>query len=73
MKEIMRTNDLVVLGLAESLLKEAQLLPMVVDEQISVMEGSIGVFPRRLLVPDSAAAEAREILGEAGLAAWLVD
>jgi hypothetical protein len=40
---------------------------------MSVMEGSIGAFPRRLLVDASDAAAARRALREAGLQAWLVD
>ncbi len=72
MQEIMRTNDLVVLGLAETLLTEAGLAPHVLDREMSVMEGSIGMFPRRLLVADSAVEEARQLLADAGLATWLV-
>ena len=70
--ELMRTNDPVVLGLARSVLEEAGCLVMVADNHMSVLEGSIGVFPRRLLVHRYEAGEARSLLEEAGLAAWLL-
>ena len=51
MVEIIRTNDLVVLGFVQSLLERAEIPVLVADGHISVLEGSIGAFPRRLLVP----------------------
>jgi len=39
---------------------------MVVDQNMSVLEGSIGIFPRRILVGDDDADAARELLEEAG-------
>jgi hypothetical protein len=39
----------------------------VADTNISVLEGSIGAFPRRMLVPDDRIEEARRVLREAGL------
>ena len=71
MLELMRTNDPVVLGLARSVLEEAGVLAMVADNHMSVLEGSIGVFPQRLLVHRDEMAAARSLLEEAGLAAWL--
>ncbi|MFM1813656.1 MAG: hypothetical protein RLZ98_351 [Pseudomonadota bacterium] len=73
MREIIRTNDPVVLSFAEGLLKEAELYPMIADDNISVMEGSIGAFPKRLLVHDEVYREARDILIEAGLGQWILD
>ncbi len=64
---LMRTNDAVVLGLAESLLKDAGIHFFVADRSMSVMEGSLGLLPRRLMVDEDQLAEAREILTEAGL------
>lgn len=68
----MRTNDTVVVGLARSLLEEEGLLVMVADDNMSVLEGSIGMFPRRLLVVSSELEQARALLSEAGLGAWLM-
>ena len=36
--------------------------------QASVLEGSIGILPRRILVPDDHEAAARQLLSDAGLA-----
>jgi hypothetical protein len=45
----------------------------VADNHMSALEGSIGAFPRRLLVPHDRAAQARRLMIEAGLAAELRD
>jgi hypothetical protein len=72
MREILRTNDIVVLSYARDLLEQAGLQVMIADTHISVMEGSIGAFPRRLLVADTDQGEARRLLQEAGLGEWLI-
>lgn len=72
MVELIRTNDPVVLSLARTVLEEASLLAIVADVNMSVMEGSIGVFPRRLMVVEAEEGEARALLVEAGLAEWLI-
>ena len=60
MRELLRTNDLVLLSYASHLLDEAGIVSYVFDSHMSVMEGSIGALPRRLMVEaddfDSAAA-----------------
>src|SRR5262249_29803368 len=72
MREILRTNDIVVLSYARDLLEQAGLQAVVADAHISAMEGSIGAFPRRLLVADPDQREARRLLQEAGLGEWLI-
>jgi hypothetical protein len=72
MREILLTNDVVVLSFARTVLEEAGLQVMVADAHMSAMEGSIGAFPRRLLVSGDSQAEARRLLEEAGLGAWLI-
>lgn len=67
MTELLRTNDLVLLSFAECLLRDAGIACAVVDQNMSVMEGSLGILPRRLLVETEAHDRARRILGEAGL------
>lgn len=64
---LMRTNDIVVLGLAESLLKDAGIHFFVADSAMSITEGSLGLLPRRLMVEETQADEARALLTEAGL------
>lgn len=68
----MRTNDLVVVSFARSLLDDAGIPFLVADEHISAMEGTIGAFPRRVLVVDEDVEAARVLLDEAGLGGWLV-
>jgi hypothetical protein len=73
MIELLRTNDIVLIGFAQSLMEGAQIPVLVADNHISVLEGSIGAFPRRLLVPEDWAAQARRLLVDAGLSAELRD
>ena len=73
MVEILRTNDMVLIGFVQSLLEQARIPVLVADGHMSALEGSIGVFPRRLLVPDDYGRQARRLIREAGLAAELRD
>ena len=68
MRELVRTNDAVLVSAIEALLKGAHINHMVVDQNISVLEGSIGIFPRRILVADEQLKAAQLLLEEAGLA-----
>nr|WP_210341642.1 DUF2007 domain-containing protein [Rhizobium setariae] len=63
----MRTNDAVGLSFAQSLLKDQSIHCMVADQGMSILEGSIGILQRRLLVEADRADEARQILRDAGL------
>ncbi|MGK9052433.1 DUF2007 domain-containing protein [Neorhizobium sp. CSC1952] len=71
MREIIRTNDVVTLSLAESLMKDAGIHCLIADQSMSVLEGSLGLLPRRFLVEEERADEARRILKDAGLGAEL--
>ena len=71
MQELVRTNDAVLISAIEALLKGADIDHMIVDQNMSVMEGSIGIFPRRILVDEDEFDAARRLLEEAGLAAEL--
>ncbi len=68
MRELVRTNDAVLISAIEALLKGADIAHMVVDQNISVLEGSIGIFPRRILVSDDEIDAARKLLEDAGFA-----
>jgi hypothetical protein len=50
----------------EALLKGADIPHLVADQNISVLEGSIGAFQRRILVGEDEIAAARNLLVEAG-------
>jgi hypothetical protein len=67
MEEIVRTNNLVTISFIEALLKDAGITPFIADQNMSVIEGSLGILPRRVLVPEDQAEEARQILREAGI------
>jgi hypothetical protein len=71
MAELVRTNDIAVISVVESLLTEAGIPYQVADRNMSVLEGSISVIQMRVLVPDEHEAEARELLTEAELGTWL--
>ena len=58
MKEVLRTNDLVLLSYATHVLAEAGIETHVFDAHMSAVEGSIGAFPRRLMVQDEDIAKA---------------
>ncbi len=73
MHELIRSNDAVLLSFAESLLKDAGISCMIADQAMSILEGSLGMLPRRLLVADEQAEEARTLLVDAGLANELRD
>jgi hypothetical protein len=67
-RELVRTNDAVLISAIEALLKGAHIHHMVVDQNMSVLEGSIGIFPRRILVGDDEVDAARRLLEDAGFA-----
>jgi hypothetical protein len=67
MEEIVRTNNLVTISFIEALLKDAGITAFIADQNMSVIEGSLGILPRRVLVPDDRAEEARRILRDAGI------
>ena len=73
MTELIRSNDIVLIGFARSLLETAEVPVFVADEHMSLMEGSISAFGRRLLVPDDWNRQARRILTDAGLSHELRD
>ena len=52
MKEILRTNDPTAIAFAKALLQGKDIEWFEMDVHMSVLEGSIGVLPRRLLVAE---------------------
>ena len=64
--ELVRTNDLVTLSAIEALLAQAHIPYLVTDRNVSVLAGSIDAFPRRVIVGDCCASNARRLLLEAG-------
>jgi len=70
---LLRTNDAVLLSAVGALLDGADIDHLLLDSNMSILEGSLGVIPRRILVHDDDDAAARKILSEAGLAHELRD
>ncbi len=65
MKEVLRTNNLVYLSFAQAVLDEAGIESLVFDTHMSVIEGSIGALPRRLMVDDDEVVRAKAVLAAA--------
>lgn len=73
MKELLRSNDAVLISYVSALLQEDGIDFMVADANMSVMEGSVGVLPRRVLVESDSIRQARRILTEAGIGHVILD
>jgi hypothetical protein len=67
MQELVRTNDMVLVSAIGALLDGAKIRHMVLDQNMSVLEGSLGILPRRVLVAEDDVAAARRLLNDAGL------
>ena len=63
----MRTNDAVLVSAVGALLDGAGISHIVLDQNMSVLEGSLGILPRRVLVAEDQVKSARQLLVEAGL------
>ena len=68
LRELVRTNDIVLVSAVGALLDGANIHHLVLDQNMSIIEGSLGVLPRRILVHEDDNREARQILADAGLA-----
>ena len=73
MIELLRTNDAVLLSFVEALLRDADLAYFIADSNMSVIEGPIGILPRRIMVADDRLEEASQLLADAGIAGELED
>jgi Putative prokaryotic signal transducing protein len=67
LRELVRTNDIVLVSAIGALLDGAEIYHVVLDQNMSIIEGSLGILPRRILVHDEDNEEARQILADAGL------
>jgi hypothetical protein len=65
MKELVRTNDAVRLSWLQAVLAEVGIETLVLDSHTSIVEGSIGAIPRRLMVADTDHARASAALRRA--------
>lgn len=67
MRELVRTNDAVLISAIEALLNGAGIKCLVLDQNMSVLEGSLGMLPRRVLIAEEFLQSARQVLEDAGL------
>lgn len=67
MEELLRTTDPVLISFVEAELKGADIFYLILDTHTSILEGSIGAIPRRMLVETANLAIARRILTDAGV------
>jgi Putative prokaryotic signal transducing protein len=66
-RELLATNDPVLISFAESILGDEGIDVLVADQHMSVMEGSLGILPRRMLVAAADLLRARVALTTAGV------
>ncbi|HMB76084.1 MAG TPA: DUF2007 domain-containing protein [Kiloniellaceae bacterium] len=71
MRELLRTNDLAEISWIRALLSDAEIVSVVLDGHMSVVEGSLGILARRVMVADEDHARACRLLQEAGEGALL--
>lgn len=62
MKELIRTNDPTLIAFVSALLQGEEIDCFEMDVHMSVLEGSVGILPRRLMVADRDHFRARAIL-----------
>jgi hypothetical protein len=69
--ELVRTDDLVVISLIESLLTQESVPYFVADQNMGATVGPLGFLPRRIMVDADHGGRARRVLRQAGLAGEL--
>ena len=62
MEELLRTNDITVIAYANAILAASDIDVFELDVNISVLEGSIGILPRRLMVRSDDLIKARQLM-----------
>jgi hypothetical protein len=71
--ELIRTNDAVAISFIEALFRDCEIDHMVLDRHMSVLEGSLGVLPRRIMVVEDQENAARYLIRAAGMERYLKD
>ena len=71
MRELMRINDPVLISYVDALLRGAGLEPVFLDRNMSVLEGSLGILPCRVLVDERDWDAARRLIVNADLGHWI--
>lgn len=66
MRELLRSTDPVRLSFLTAFLRDASIEPLLLDGYVSAVEGSIGAFPKRLMVDEDDYDRAVRLLDDAG-------
>lgn len=72
MQELLRTTDIVLLTYVNSLLSDVSVPVLIADGHVSSVQGSIGAFPRRVLVAAEDWDKSVSVLTAAGLGGHLI-
>jgi len=67
METLLATNNIVTISFAQAVLKDAGIEHVVFDQHSSIIEGSIGIIPKRLMVLGEDMDAARRALTLAGI------
>lgn len=67
MIELMRSNDAVLISFVGVLLDDAGIEHFIADSHMSILDGSIGALPRRVMVDGERLEQARRLLRDAEL------
>jgi hypothetical protein len=73
MRELMRATDPVLISFVEALLRSAGIEPVLLDRNMSVLEGSLGILPCRILIAEEDWPAARRLVTDADLGSWIID
>ncbi|MGE5266559.1 MAG: DUF2007 domain-containing protein [Deltaproteobacteria bacterium] len=73
MRELMRVNDPVLISYVEALLRGAGFEPIFLDRNMSVLEGSLGILPCRVLIGEDDWEAARRLITNADLGHWVIE
>ena len=73
MRDLMRTNDPVLLNFVQTLLREAGIEAVIFDGNMSAVQGTLGAILQRIAVPADRWSEACRILREADLKEWILE
>jgi hypothetical protein len=72
MRDLVTTNDPVLLSFLLALLEDAGIETAVFDGNMSAVQGSLGAVAQRLAVPEERWEAARQLLVDADLGQWMV-
>ena len=73
MRELVLTDDAVLVSFLETLLKDAGIEVHVFDRNLNALNGAVGRAPQRVMVAPEQWDQARRVLVEADLGHWIVE